>query len=157
MLAGSFTVFMVLAGVGMILPLLPFYASSFGASPFRIGLLFASYSLAQFVCSPLWGRVSDRVGRRRPLLLSIVIAAVAYILLASATTLAMVFIARILAGAAAANYTIAQAVAADLTKPDRAVIRSAIPCRPNSNRLAAISSETLSTPFGPSSANRVRN
>ena len=118
MAAVSFTVFLDLVGFGMILPLLPFYASTFGASAFEIGLLFASYSLAQFVCSPLWGRLSDRIGRRPPLLFSIVLSCVAYLVLAAAPTLALVFAARLLAGAAAANYTIAQAFVADVTTPD---------------------------------------
>ncbi len=117
--AVSLTVFLDLVGFGMILPLLPFYAELYGASPFEIGLLFASYSLAQFVCSPLWGRLSDRIGRRTPLLASIVLSCLAYVLLAAAPTLGLVFLARILAGAAAANYTIAQALVADVTAPEK--------------------------------------
>jgi MFS family permease len=121
MLAASFTVFLDLVGFGMILPMLPYYAESFGASAFTIGLLFSSYSLAQFVCSPLWGRLSDRRGRRRPLLASILLSGFAYLLLAAAPNLTIVFVARILAGAAAANYTIAQAFVADVTsEKDRA-------------------------------------
>jgi MFS family permease len=118
MLAVAITVFLDLVGFGMILPLLPFYAASFGASPFEIGLLFASYSLAQFACSPLWGQLSDRVGRRTPLLASILLSSAAYVLLASAQTLLVVFVARILAGVAAANYTIAQAFVTDVTAPE---------------------------------------
>lgn len=121
MAALSLTVFLDLVGFGMILPMLPFYAETFGASPLQIGFLFASYSLAQFICSPLWGRISDRIGRRNPLLLTILLGGLAYLLLAAAPTLGFVFLARALAGAAAANYTIAQAFAADITAPkDRA-------------------------------------
>lgn len=110
-------VFLDLVGFGMILPLLPFYAKEYGASAFQIGLLFASYSLAQLVSSPLWGRLSDRFGRRRILLIAILGACGSYLLFAAAHTLALLFIARTAAGAAAANYTIAQAYVADVTAP----------------------------------------
>ncbi len=114
----SFTVFLDLVGFGMILPLLPFYAQTFGASSFQIGLLFASYSLAQFVFSPIWGRLSDRLGRRPLLLASIFGGFCAYLLFAAAGSLVVLCVARTLAGAAAANYTIAQAYVADVTRPE---------------------------------------
>lgn len=113
----AFTVFLDLVGFGMILPLLPFYAERFGATAFEIGLLFAVYSLAQFAMSPIWGRLSDRWGRRPLLLGSIFGGFLAYLLFAAAWSLAALFVARLAAGAAAANYTIAQACVADTTKP----------------------------------------
>ena len=58
------TVFLDIAGFGMILPLLPFYAQRYGADPLRVGALFACYSLAQALCAPVLGRLSDRFGRR---------------------------------------------------------------------------------------------
>ncbi len=111
------TIFLDLLGFGMVIPLLPFYGEHFGANAFQVGLLFASYSLAQFVCAPLWGRLSDRVGRRPVLLLSIFGSAVAYAIFAAAPTLAILFLARTAAGIMAANYSIAQAYVADITTP----------------------------------------
>lgn len=113
----AFTVFLDLVGFGMILPLLPFYAERFGATAFEIGLLFAVYSLAQFAMSPVWGRLSDRWGRRPLLLGSIFGGFLAYVLFAAAWSLAALFVARLAAGAAAANYSIAQACVADTTRP----------------------------------------
>ncbi len=115
------TVFLAIAldlvGFGMILPLLPFYAESLHASRVTIGLLFASYSLAQMVCAPWLGRLSDRFGRRPLMLVSIAGSAAAHLLFAAAGGLGMLFVARSLAGVAAANYGIAQAYLADITPP----------------------------------------
>ena len=113
----ALTVLLDLMGFGMILPLLPFYAEDFGASAFQVGLLFASYSLAQFLFSPLWGRFSDRWGRRPILLASIAGGFFAYLLFAAASSLTLLFVARLVAGAAAANFSVAQAYAADVTNP----------------------------------------
>jgi MFS family permease len=109
------TVFLDVAGFGMILPLLPFYAQSYGASPFEIGALFASYSLAQGLCAPPLGRLSDRYGRRPVLLAALAVNAAALLLFAGATTFPVLFAARLLSGAAAANFGIAQACMADST------------------------------------------
>ena len=113
-----FTVLLDLLGFGMVLPLLPFYAQEFGAHPFGVALLFASFSLAQFLFAPLWGRLSDRVGRRPVLLASIVGAVAAYALFALARSFAVLLIARTASGLFAANYSIAQAYIADVTRPD---------------------------------------
>lgn len=116
-----FTILLDLLGFGMILPLLPFYALTYGASPLEIGLLSSVYSLAQFVCAPLWGALSDRRGRRGVLLVSIFGTSAAHLLLAFAPTLLVLFIARLAAGAFAANYSTAQAYVADVTEgEDRA-------------------------------------
>lgn len=114
-----FTVLLDLLGFGMVLPLLPFYAQEFGASPLGVTLLFASFSFAQFVCAPLWGRLSDRMGRRPVLLVSIVGAIAAYALFALARSFTMLLVARTLSGVAAANYSIAQAYVADVTPPEK--------------------------------------
>jgi len=115
------TVLLDLIGFGMILPLLPFYAQVYEASPFQIGLLFSSYSLAQLVFAPLLGRLSDRVGRRPLLLASIAGSIAAYLLFAAAPSLGVLIVARTLAGVAAANYAIAQAYVADVsTRENRA-------------------------------------
>ena len=109
------TVLLDLIGFGMILPLLPFYAQEFHATPAKIGWLFASYSLAQLLFAPLLGRLSDRVGRRPVLLSSIAGGVAAYGIFAAAGSYWVLLIARALAGAAAANYGIAQAYVADVT------------------------------------------
>lgn len=117
-----FTVFLAilldLIGFGMILPLLPFYAQEFRATPLQIGLLFSSYSLTQLVFAPLLGRLSDRVGRRPVLLTSIAGGAVSYVLFALAPTYGVLLLSRALAGVAAANYGIAQAYMADVSAPE---------------------------------------
>jgi len=112
------TVFIDLLGFGIIIPLLPFYAQSFGASAFKIGLLGTSFSLMQFLFSPLWGRWSDRVGRKPIILLGLFGSCLSYLTLAMATSLTLVFLARILGGIAGANIPAAQAYIADITTPE---------------------------------------
>ena len=113
------TVFLDLVGFGMILPLLPFYATHYGATPFLVGVLFASFSLAQAVAAPLLGRLSDRLGRRPVLLSSILVNGISYLLFAAAPTLWVLLAARILSGLASANYAVAQAYIADVTPTSR--------------------------------------
>ncbi|MEX2654374.1 MAG: MFS transporter, partial [Acidimicrobiia bacterium] len=108
-----------LLGFGIIIPLLPLYAERFGASPTTIGLLFASYSLAQFVFSPIWGRISDRVGRRPILLVTIAGSAIGSLILGLAGSLPMLFIGRILDGASGASVAVARATVSDVAGPDQ--------------------------------------
>src|SRR5687767_10189977 len=112
-----FTVFLDLLGFGLVLPLLPKYAHAegFGASRLEIGLLFASYSAMQFVFAPLWGALSDRIGRRPVLLSSIAGSTLSYLVFAFAPSLTWLFVSRILAGGMAANISAAQAYVADVT------------------------------------------
>ena len=112
-------VFIDLIGFGLVIPLLPFYAERFAASPLQMTLLFATYSLMSMIAAPLWGRLSDRVGRRPVLMVSMAAAALAYLGLAFAAALWMVFAARAFAGACAGNIAAAQAYIADVTTPDR--------------------------------------
>ena len=109
------TIFVNLVGFGIIIPLLPFYAKTFGASPIVIGLLFASFSLAQLVASPILGELSDRWGRRPVLILSLIGTAVSFAMLAVAQSLAMLFAARIVDGLSGGNITTARAYIADVT------------------------------------------
>ena len=113
-----FTVFLDLAGFGMILPLLPFYAQRYGADAFQVGLLFSVYSLAQAVGAPALGRLSDRFGRRPILLMAIGGHAASLLLFAVAESFGVLLTARIAAGLFAANFSIAQAYVADVTPPD---------------------------------------
>lgn len=112
------TVFIDLLGFGMVVPLLPQYAEDFGASPFTAGLLVASYSLAQFVFAPFWGHISDRVGRKPILALTLAGNTIAYSLYAVAGGLPMLFVSRSLSGFFGANISTAQAYVADVTTPE---------------------------------------
>jgi len=109
------TVFVDLLGFGIVLPLLPYYAHQFHASATVAGALIAVYSAMQFVCAPLWGRWSDRVGRRPVILLSLAGSTVSYLLFALADGVGLLFVSRILAGVAGANIPVAQAFIADVT------------------------------------------
>jgi len=112
------TVFIDLLGFGIIIPLLPFYAESFHASAFAIGLLGTSFSLMQFLFSPVWGRWSDRVGRKPIILVGLLGSCLSYLGLALAPSLTFLFIARIVGGIAGANIPTAQAYVADVTTPE---------------------------------------
>ena len=112
------TVFIDLLGFGIIIPLLPFYAESFHASALTIGLLSTVFSLMQFLFSPIWGRWSDRVGRKPIILVGLLGSCLSYLGLALSTSLAMLFVARIIGGIAGANIPTAQAYIADVTTPE---------------------------------------
>ena len=124
-------VFIDLLGFGIIIPILPFYVRSFGVSDLFIGLLAASYSLAQFTAAPVLGRISDQRGRRPIIMLSVGVSGIAWIVFGIAAEIATVagttiglvvlFGARLLAGAAGGNIAAAQAYIADVTPPDRRV------------------------------------
>ena len=111
-------VFVDLVGFGLVIPLLPFYAVRFAASPQQVTLLLAVYSLMQLFTAPLWGKLSDRVGRRPVLIASMAASVLAYLWIGSATALWMLFAARAFAGACAGNIAAAQAYIADVTKPE---------------------------------------
>lgn len=114
-------VFIDMLGFGLILPLLPYYAESFGASDTVIGLLVASYAAAQLIGAPILGRFSDRFGRRPILLLSLVGTLLGFLLLGFANTLLILFAARILDGLTGGNISVAQAYISDVTdSKDRA-------------------------------------
>ena len=110
-----FTVFLDLLGFGMIIPIQPFYVESFGATASTITLLGASYSLMQFIFSPVWGKLSDRIGRRSVILVSTILVAIGHFSFAFAPSLLFLFLARMLSGAGSANIGAAQAMIADIT------------------------------------------
>jgi DHA1 family tetracycline resistance protein-like MFS transporter len=115
------TIFVNLIGFGIIIPLLPFYAETFGASPLAIGLLFAIFSLGQLVAAPILGDLSDRYGRRPILILSLAGTVISLVMLAVATSLTMLFVARLVDGLSGGNISTARAYVADVTIPkDRA-------------------------------------
>src|ERR1041385_2282217 len=109
------TVFIDLIGFGIVLPLLPLYGESYGARGWQISLLMAVYSAMQFLFAPVWGRLSDRIGRRPVLLVSTAGAVASYALFAlgcgqtGTAALTLLFIARTFAGICGANITVAQA------------------------------------------------
>lgn len=112
------TVFVDVLGLTLILPLLPYYAEHFGASPFVVGTLAASYALCQLVSGPVLGRASDHFGRKPVLLVSQLGSFAAFLMLGSAHALWMLFVGRMIDGMTAGNLTIAQAYISDVTKPE---------------------------------------
>jgi DHA1 family tetracycline resistance protein-like MFS transporter len=105
-------------GLTIILPLLPFYAESLGATPRVVGLLVSAYAICQLIAGPPLGHLSDRIGRRPVLLVSQVGTCIGFLILAYANTLWVVFLARIIDGLTAGNLTVAQAYIADVTDPE---------------------------------------
>ncbi|MGZ4973457.1 MAG: MFS transporter [Limisphaerales bacterium] len=120
------TVLIDLVGFGHILPLIPVYSKNFGASGLFIGAIIASYSLMQFIFAPIWGRVSDRIGRRPVLLGSTFCATLSYVIFAFGSSLSnhsialwVILISRMFAGICGANITVAQAYIADITPSEQ--------------------------------------
>jgi MFS transporter, DHA1 family, tetracycline resistance protein len=113
-----FVVLIDLIGFGIVLPHLAFYATALHATPFLIGLLYSSYSIAQLIFSPIWGSLSDRVGRRPIMIISTLGACASYLIFAFSHTLGILFISRIFAGIMAGNISTAQAYVADVTTPE---------------------------------------
>src|SRR2546425_5826814 len=111
------TIFVNLIGFGIIIPLLPFYAETFGASPLVVGLLFGVFSLCQLVAAPALGDLSDRYGRRPVLVFSLAGTVVSFVMLALAQSITMLFLARIVDGLSGGNISTARAYVADITEP----------------------------------------
>ncbi len=111
------TVLIDLIGFGIVLPILPYLAQSLGASGLGLGVLMGAYSATQFVSTAFLGRLSDRLGRRPILLLTMVINAAGYLLFAFAGTYPLLLAARLISGAASGNISVAQAYIADISAP----------------------------------------
>lgn len=103
-----------LVGFGIVVPVLPYWAREFGAAGSELGYVISAYALAQFLCAPLWGRLSDRIGRRPVMLLTIAGSACSLLLLGFANSLLWLGAARLLSGAFAANVSVATAYVADV-------------------------------------------
>lgn len=111
--------FLVMVGFGIIIPVLPFYAEELGASPTELGLLMAVYSFMQLIFAPVWGKVSDRIGRKPVLLIGIFGLTISFFILAIASSLWMLFLARIIGGIlSAANMPTVTAYVADITSDE---------------------------------------
>ncbi|PTS87973.1 MULTISPECIES: MFS transporter [unclassified Caulobacter] len=112
-------VFINLVGFGIVIPLLPFYAKSLNAAPWQITALFSAYSLGQFFAEPFWGRMSDRIGRRPVLIITILANTAAYVALAFAPNLWAAFAIRLVGGFATGNISTIQGYMADVTPPEQ--------------------------------------
>jgi MFS transporter, DHA1 family, tetracycline resistance protein len=112
------TVFIDLIGFGMVIPFLSFYAREYGASGLEVGAVVGIYSIMQFFFAPVWGRLSDRVGRRPVLLISLTASFTGYLMFGFARSLGVLFASRVIAGIGGANIGTAQAYIADSTTPE---------------------------------------
>ena len=109
--------FIDILGFSILLPILPYFVKSFGSSDVVVGLLFSTFAACQFVAGPVWGNVSDRIGRKKVLIVSQIGATVGWFMLAFAHSIGMVFIARMVEGASGGNISVTQAYVADLVEP----------------------------------------
>ena len=113
------TVALDMVGFGIVAPILGRYADRFGASGLQVGLLFASFSLAQMICAPMLGRLSDRVGRKPVIIVSLIGTAVGSFVTGIAGALWVLFVGRIIDGASGASIAVAQSAVVDLGKPEQ--------------------------------------
>lgn len=118
LLALFLTVFIDLIGFGMVIPFLSYYAKEYGASGVAVGAVVGVYSIMQFFFAPVWGRLSDRIGRRPVLLVSLTASFTGYLMFAFTNSLAVLFASRVVAGIGGANIGTAQAYIADTTTPE---------------------------------------
>ncbi|MDB4905354.1 MAG: multidrug resistance protein [Gemmatimonadetes bacterium] len=112
------TAFVDMLGLLMVIPLLPFYAKSLGASGLQVGLLMSSFSIAQLVSAPMWGRFSDTYGRRPALIVGLSASAIAFVVFAYAGQLWLLFLSRLVQGAGGGTVSVIQAYVADATRPE---------------------------------------
>lgn len=113
------TILIDFIGFSVLIPVLPLYAERFGATPFQVGLFLTVYALAQLLFLPVWGWVSDRVGRRPVLLVSLCGTVASFVVLALANSIGIIYVARAFSGFFAASIGTAQAVVIDVTPPSQ--------------------------------------
>ena len=112
-------VFINLVGFGLVVPLLPFYGQSLHAPAWQVSLMFSAYSLGQFFAEPFWGRLSDRIGRKPVLLMTVLANAAGYLMLAFAPTIWAAIAIRLFTGLGAGNISTVQGYVADVTPPEK--------------------------------------
>ena len=112
-------VFINLVGFGIVIPLLPFYGQTLGAPPWQVALMFSAYSLGQFAAEPFWGRLSDRIGRKPVLMITILCNAAGYLALAFVPNIWLAIAVRLFTGMGAGNISTAQGYVADVTPPEQ--------------------------------------
>jgi multidrug resistance protein len=112
------TIFLDLLGFGIIIPVFPIIAKELNASAIEIGFIAGIYSLMNFIFSPFWGTLSDRIGRRPVMLISIALTVLAYVFFAFTNSLVFLILSRVFAGIGSANISAAQAYIADITPPE---------------------------------------
>ena len=109
--------FIDILGFAILIPLMPYFVKHFGAGDVVVGLLFATFSFTQFIGGPIWGNVSDRIGRKRVLIVSQIGATIGWAMLAFAPSIGWVFVARVVEGLAGGNISVTQAYVSDLVEP----------------------------------------
>jgi MFS transporter, DHA1 family, tetracycline resistance protein len=109
--------FIDILGFSMLIPVMPYFVTHFGVSAVVVGILFSTFSICQFISGPIWGNVSDRIGRKTVLIISQIGATIGWAMLAFAGNIFWVFIARIVEGVSGGNIGITQAYVADLVEP----------------------------------------
>lgn len=109
--------FIDIVGFSILIPLMPYYVKHFGAPDVVVGLLFSTFAVCQLVAGPVWGNVSDRIGRKAVLMISQVGATIGWAMLAFANSIPLVFLARIVEGVSGGNISVTQAYVADLVEP----------------------------------------
>ena len=110
--------FVDMVGLVLILPLLPYYATELGASATTVGLLVAAFSVAQLAFAPVWGRMSDRLGRRPAILFGLAVTAVSYVVFAYARSVELLFLSRFVQGIGGGTIGVVQAYVADASRPE---------------------------------------
>ena len=119
-------VFLNIAGFGVVVPLLPFFGKAFHAQAWQITLLFSMFSLGQFLGEQVWGRLSDRLGRRPVLIITIAVSALTYLLLAFSPNIWVAYAARLACGFFSGNISTLQGCMADISRPDQRASRMGI-------------------------------
>jgi multidrug resistance protein len=109
--------FIDILGFSILIPILPFYVEHFGAQKATVGILFATFALCQFIAGPIWGNISDRIGRKAVLIISQIGATIGWTMLAFAPTIGWVFAARVVEGVSGGNISVTQAYVADRVEP----------------------------------------